>query len=184
MLKRILPRFAALLFAALVSASAQTDMPAEKRALIRELLALMGGATVAEQITQIFLGQFQQNYTTMMQTLVAQRQDISAEERRRLLARLDSFEHFSRQFRAKFPQQLNVSEILDTVYSPLYDKYFNEQELKELIAFYRTPAGRKAIAVLPALMQEGMQGTAQQVGPRVMRLVQEIIEEERAGSRQ
>jgi uncharacterized protein len=184
MLKCILPGFVVLLFAVLVAASAQTDMPAEKRALIRELLDLTGGAAMAEQLTQIVLSQFQQNYTTMMQNLLTQRQDISAEERQRLLARLASFENFSRKFMAKFPKRINISEILETVYSPLYDKYFNEQELEELIAFYRTPAGRKAIVVLPALMQEGMQGTAQQVGPMVMSVVQEIIEEERAGSRQ
>ena len=37
----------------------------------------------------------------------------------------------------------------------LYADTFTEAELKVIDAFYETPAGQKAVAKLPALMQEG-----------------------------
>lgn len=38
----------------------------------------------------------------------------------------------------------------------LYAKHFTADELKQLLAFYRTPIGRKSLDVMPALMREGM----------------------------
>ncbi|HYU31394.1 MAG TPA: DUF2059 domain-containing protein [Thermoanaerobaculia bacterium] len=38
----------------------------------------------------------------------------------------------------------------------LYMRTFTESELRDLVAFYRTPTGRKALEKMPALMQEGV----------------------------
>nr|ACO70902.1 hypothetical protein [uncultured Verrucomicrobiota bacterium] len=37
----------------------------------------------------------------------------------------------------------------------LYVREFTEQELKDLLAFYQTPSGKKAIIKLPVVMQQG-----------------------------
>ena len=37
----------------------------------------------------------------------------------------------------------------------LYEESFTEPELRELIAFYSTPTGKKALSKLPELMQKG-----------------------------
>ncbi len=39
----------------------------------------------------------------------------------------------------------------------IYTEEFNEQELRELTAFYNTPVGKKTITKLPILMQKGTQ---------------------------
>jgi hypothetical protein len=49
-----------------------------------------------------------------------------------------------------------------------------------MIVFYRTPAGRKAIEVMPALMQEASRGVAEAIQPQAVALIQEIVAEERA----
>ena len=36
----------------------------------------------------------------------------------------------------------------------LYTQEFTEPELKEMLAFYQSPTGRKALAVMPAIMQQ------------------------------
>lgn len=38
----------------------------------------------------------------------------------------------------------------------LYMRTFTETEIRELIAFYKTPVGKKTLEQLPTLMQEGM----------------------------
>jgi uncharacterized protein len=37
-----------------------------------------------------------------------------------------------------------------------YDKYFTEQEIKDFITFYKTPAGQKYISVMPVMMKDMM----------------------------
>jgi len=37
-----------------------------------------------------------------------------------------------------------------------YDKYFTEQEIKDFITFYNTPAGQKYISVMPEMMKDLM----------------------------
>ena len=42
---------------------------------------------------------------------------------------------------------------------PIYDKYYTPDELKEISAFYKTPAGQKVIEVTPKIMQEAIQAS-------------------------
>ncbi len=53
---------------------------------------------------------------------------------------------------------LNVNEIIPRLV-PVYDKYFSEDELKELIAFYKGSTGRKLIKVMPSIMEDSMKAT-------------------------
>jgi|CXWL01.1.fsa_nt_gi hypothetical protein len=48
-------------------------------------------------------------------------------------------------------------ETLVELVVPIYDKYFEEAELDAIIAFYASPAGKKTVQVLPAIMAESMQ---------------------------
>jgi hypothetical protein len=44
--------------------------------------------------------------------------------------------------------------------SSLYVRYFNAEELQAMVAFYRTPAGMKALQVMPKIVTEYMTSTA------------------------
>lgn len=39
----------------------------------------------------------------------------------------------------------------------IYDKHFTEDELKEIIAFYESPIGKKMVKEMPELMKESME---------------------------
>ena len=57
---------------------------------------------------------------------------------------------------------------------PAYDKYFSDEEIQQLTAFYQTPIGAKAIKVLPQLMNEVMtssQAWGQQLAQECMKEV-------------
>ena len=40
---------------------------------------------------------------------------------------------------------------------PIYAKYFSEDDILQLIAFYETPLGQKMIEVMPQLTMDSMQ---------------------------
>jgi len=56
-------------------------------------------------------------------------------------------------FFEKFKTKVNVDEIVD-LSVPIYDKYFTQEEIRNMIKFYETPLGQKTIRVLPQLMEE------------------------------
>ena len=56
---------------------------------------------------------------------------------------------------AKLKEIFNLDEIIDR-FIPVYDKYFTEDDLGQLINFYKSPIGKKLIKVTPLLMEDSM----------------------------
>lgn len=73
---------------------------------------------------------------------------------------------------------------MEQIYYPLYDKYFTEAELKDLIAFYKSPTGRKLLHATPQLTQAAMLKSNELLMPKIMVLLNELREEEKKGSKQ
>ncbi len=59
-------------------------------------------------------------------------------------------------FWEEFMSEINADELVDLLI-PLYDKYYSEEDLDNLIIFYNSTTGKKLISIMPALTQESMQ---------------------------
>ena len=67
----------------------------------------------------------------------------------------------------------------------IYSEAFTASELKEIVAFYKTPTGKKSIKKMPELMAKGGQIGAQRVQDNIQELQEMIrIESERLQKRQ
>lgn len=85
------------------------------------------------------------------------------------------------EFWIEFRKEVNAEEIVNLMI-PIYDKYFTEKEVDELIAFYNTPIGKKMISTLPTIMKESMEVGkiwGQELGKKVYNRLkdQHLIEE-------
>jgi hypothetical protein len=83
-----------------------------------------------------------------------------------------------KRMQEKMATSLNLAEYMEKVSLELYDKYFSESELKDMLAFYKTPTGKKTIEVMPKLMADSMQKSTEQFMPKMMSIINEIIAEE------
>ena len=63
------------------------------------------------------------------------------------------------------------SDNLVKVYVPIYQKHLTLDDLKKIVAFYESPAGKKLGAVTPAITMEGMTA-GQQLGMELVTLIQ------------
>jgi hypothetical protein len=63
---------------------------------------------------------------------------------------------------------------------PLYAKHFTEAELDELLAFYRSPIGRKTNETMPGLMQESMELVAKEAQSSIPKIKERVTEQLRA----
>ena len=60
--------------------------------------------------------------------------------------------------RAEVEGLLKLDEILEAL-APVFDKYYSEEELQELISFYDSPVGKKFLIITPQLMTEALQAS-------------------------
>ena len=77
------------------------------------------------------------------------------------------------EFRAEF----DINEFIEMAI-PIYEKYLTHGEIKQLIAFYESPIGKKLIKVQPQMMMESM-AVGEEWGKKlVMKIKKKLHEEE------
>jgi hypothetical protein len=113
---------------------------------VRQLLELTGAAKLGIQAMEMMITQFQQGAP-------------------------DAPNEFWTEFKKEIKPESLVNLLV-----PIYKKHFTQAEIKQLIAFYQTPIGKKVTATLPAVTQESMvagQQWGQQIGAKVVQQLQE-----------
>jgi hypothetical protein len=125
-------RAALLGFALVAAAAAQAQQPSPAAlASARELMELKGVKSLVEPVV---VGVIQQTTGTILQTNPGLTKDLG---------------EVSAQLRNEY--QPRVAEMTNEIVQ-LYAQRFNEQELKEVIAFYKSAAGRKMLAEEPRIL--------------------------------
>ena len=179
-------RFAPCLVAVLLLASpaclaADRDPISESKwQLMLDLFALTGGEPSADGLLETILAQMERSQGAMLEQVIAGTSGLSPEAQSELRAQLGGAQGFLARLRPRLAEQIDFQQLLQRIVIPIYDRHFDEQELRELLAFYRTPAGRKATSILPQIAQETTEAAAEAVQPQILGLVQEIIAEEAA----
>jgi hypothetical protein len=121
-----------------------------KRADVRRLLELVGAGDLGKQVMTQMINQFRTAHPQVPQ-----------------------------RFWTDFASEINADEILE-LSVPAYEKHLTHEEIKQLIAFYESPVGKKLIQVQPQIVQDSMiagQKWGQDLGRKVMqRLIDEGLQ--------
>jgi len=67
----------------------------------------------------------------------------------------DAFPEVPASYWDKLKGKFKVEKIIDMII-PVYDKYFTQDDIRQLIKFYQTPVGKKIIKVMPSISAETM----------------------------
>jgi uncharacterized protein len=152
-----------LVLAALCPARAE-DLTPQKQADIRRLLEVSGGASGGRLMSQTLTRQ-------VIASLRQKRPDIPAQ----------TLVVVERELTAVMKQTLDGPNGLLERMVPLYGNTFSHQEIRDMLAFYESPTGRKAAAALPGLMREGQkigEDLAKEIGPDLKRRLTEALSKE------
>jgi len=169
-----------LLGLVLFAPAGRAEIAASKRTLIEELLVHSAGAGTLNGVAEMALAQIAPVYGSLVDEVLASEPDLSDSDRKLLRDDLADFDAFAKAFREQFEARVDVREIFDVVYVPLYDRYFEEDELREIAAFYRSPPGRKVLRVMPALGAQGLNAVLPRLQTQVMTIVGEILAQRRS----
>lgn len=125
-------------------------VPPEKAKAIRRLLEMTGSAKLGQQV---------------MDQLFATRRAMTPQVPGSV------WDEIEKEFRAEF-QSGRVTELV----IPIYSRYFTEEEINTLIAFYETPVGKKTVSVMPQVLAEAMQVGVRWSAEIIKRLEQRLKE--------
>jgi hypothetical protein len=156
------------------SASAQT-VPSPKRALIKELLELTHAVDSANDILSQNLAQMEVELPKLLSGVL---EDSGLEGEALKKQANNTALRIIKRYQERVPQVLDMKQITEQISYSLYDKFYTEAELKDVIAFYKTSTGQKVIATTPKLMSESIRMSNQLVLPKMTNLIQEIVKEE------
>ncbi len=164
---------------AAATTTTSTISPA-KRELIKELIALTGDQQTAEAVVNSMLDQNEKDMEEMIARMLQDGSPLTPSEQVTFQQKMrEQSARMSKRFRELFSQRVNFSQLMDDISYPIYDKFFNESELRDLIEFYKTPTGRKTIKVYPQLFTESMTMTSEMLRPKIRQIMDEIMEEEK-----
>lgn len=128
--------------------TAKSPAGGSKRDDLRRLLEVTGTAKIGEQI-----------WSQMFQTIRRSAPKVPEAE----------WALINQEFSAEFASG-KFSEMIITIYEP----HFTQEEVRELIAFYESPIGKKVISVMPQIVQEAL-AAGQDRGKEILRRVHEKL---------
>ncbi len=175
-----------ILFASFIAAlgqgppavAAKPTITAEKRALITELLEVTETRKNALAVFNSMI-EFEQNQASdlILESLNRDRgpgelNDAAKDELRKKM--VENSSRTNKRVQELFDKRIDFPQVVEDVFIELYDKYFTEAELKDLVAFYRSSTGRKSIAVQPQMFAESMTSTMERIKPAVLEIMTEF----------
>lgn len=181
---------AALLFSVLVigvqaqdlTPTATPSISPEKQALIRELLELTSSKKTIDAMFKAQADQMDKDEpetTWLAVSGMKELKSLTPEEREEIrLKVIASSSHSGRRMYELIQEKIDFGKLIEGIFLPLHDKYFTESELRDLVAFYKSPTGAKVIEVMPNLITTAMKQTVDAIMPKVMEIVTQVQEEE------
>jgi len=85
-----------------------------------------------------------------------------------------------KRFLEELNRELDIAKVIEEVYYPLLDKFFTVAELKDLIVFYKSPTGQKAISLQPQIYTEAATRLNAVLIPAMLKVMKKVTDEEAA----
>jgi hypothetical protein len=116
-----------------------------------------------------------------LKSSLSTRNDLTTAEKQALAESYANDRRYSvKRMMDKMMQKLNYNEIMTEISSALLDKYYTLEEVKDLTAFYRTPTGQKSLKVMTPMMTDTMMATQERIMPKMMLVITEMMDEDKA----
>ncbi|HJQ71504.1 MAG TPA: DUF2059 domain-containing protein [Blastocatellia bacterium] len=160
---------------------AQEPAAAKKQEVIRELLEVTGARDSATKIIDSVVAEMNKQYPLIIEQLADADPTLTPAQRKEAKKVLGEDQaKFTAKLLERIKQRVDVGKIMAEINSSLYDQYFTEDELKDMVAFYKTPTGKKTLAVLPEYFSASIRMTSEKLMPLITPIVMEIVDEEKS----
>jgi len=187
--RRLLPAAIVILLAANIAAQAQAAtaqaapaISAEKLALIRELIQLTNSKEIVDGVLKAQLDQLEKDLPEMVWQSISNMPELKGltfsqtAELKEKVAGVTV--NAGRRMYDLLREKVDFVKVVEDISGPVYDKYFTVDELAALVAFYKTPTGKRVLEVSPKLYGEFMSRASEIVMPKVLDAMRQLAAEE------
>lgn len=144
------------------------ELPADKKAAIKELLDTMNLKAMVPQMVMMVQMQMGQMLPAAMMQRIDGDKKLSDEEKAKRKAKLQAeFPKIGESLRTDMAKIDFGGIIEDSIYT-IYGKHFEAKEIRDVTAFYRTPTGQKMLKLTPQITAESMQLTSEKIMPKLL----------------
>ncbi|MEN3331232.1 MAG: uncharacterized protein V7641_597 [Blastocatellia bacterium] len=152
----------------------------KKQELIRELLVVTDASNNAKKVIDSVVSEMNKQYPQIVERLADAEPGLTPTQRQKAKQILgENQARFTQQLLERLKQRVDIGQVVESISSSLYDKYFTEDELRDLISFYKTPTGKKTLSVMPQYFAESMQRTGEKLSPILTTVIMEMAAEEK-----
>jgi hypothetical protein len=110
---------------------------------VRELLELSGAEEQYSQLLAVMTRSVQAGFSVGLAESLKQR-SLKPQQGQQAKDILDrNFSRFVDQFQVQMKRLMPWEKLVTEVYTPVYLRHFSQRELQDVVAFYRSPTGRK-----------------------------------------
>ncbi|RTL35670.1 MAG: DUF2059 domain-containing protein [Candidatus Melainabacteria bacterium] len=157
------------------------NLSPEKKALILDLLKITEADKTVDKVVAQMMAAHQKQYPLMIAAIVNADTSLTDDQKKDLIEKSQARSlRSSERLRELFVQKINLGDVLNKVALVVYDKNFTDAELKDIIAFYKTPTGQKSLKQMPEVMRESMEMTTTLISPQMNDIITQLMTEEKA----
>lgn len=157
------------------------NLTPEKKALILDLLRITEADKTVDKVVAQMMAAHQRQYPLMIAQIVNANTNLTAEQKKDLIEKSQTrSQQSSERLKELFKEKIDLGELLNKVALVVYDKNFTDAELKDIIAFYKTPTGQKTLKQMPEVMRESMDMTSTLIAPQISQIITQLMDEEKA----
>ena len=161
--------------AAPAPAPAPVPVTPEARAAIKELLDVMN---TRENLSKTFQAMGQTLPSQMagaMSRQIETNPSLTPEQKVKLRDNMNQpFDSAVKEAIALVSDPKVVDQTIDKMYA-IYAKYYTTPEIKQLVAFYKTPVGSKTLSVMPQAINESLQAGVGQFQPKINAVMERTL---------
>lgn len=157
---------------------AQDTISTEKSALIKELFEATGGRQNFKDIMSNMISAQREQFKSLTDKLTSDFNTGTPAEKEQVSKIVnESMDRIMSRTQAFIETKFDFDQLVEDI-TPVYDKHFTTDELRDMIAFYRTPTGEKARKELPLMMGEIYAAMSKNFLPNFMDFIKQTTDEE------
>lgn len=168
-----------LLFVSHITAQTAKKPDPAKAALIEELIVALKAEQNQQQMMQTIYGSMQAQISQMVDTQLKKEDQGKPEDAERRRSVAADVQDFQRRLFALMTSHMSW-QTMKPVYADMYDETFTADELRPLVAFFKSPAGQAYVDKMPSLIGNTMKRVQLVVAdmmPDIQKLNAEFIQQ-------
>lgn len=144
---------------------------------LKELFSLTGIKSSYNNIHGYVLKQIQSGfYQAANQNIDAK--NLDDEQKKQVAAIVDKrFEQMVKDYETLIQTELPYEKAETEIYIPLFKEVYSEEEIQQLLDFYKSPIGKKSLETTTSILDKASEKTSEQLKPKYQEFVESKIEE-------